>query len=148
LPSTNYSLEQKKDWTFKEWITNFLAEGFYDQIEDDEIANGEGFHDRFEPMPGGDADYYDELDESILESILIIGCALAMGMLWYYRQLRQRNAQERANLIAQEANGQLALQGDNQPNQEAIPDGNGERGFFPNQNEPEFQQWIAGGIGH
>jgi hypothetical protein len=41
-------------------------------------------------MPGGD-DYYDEIDDGIVESLIIVGLAAALVFLVYYRQQRQVN---------------------------------------------------------
>lgn len=89
-------------------------------------------------MPGGDADgmYDDIMDDGILESLIIITLAGALVFLIYYRQQRQLAA----------AHGGNQQQGGNQqapPGQEAQ-----DRGLFPQPGDPEFGQWVAGGVGH
>ncbi len=92
-----------------------------------------------DPMPGGDADglYEDILDDGLLESFVIIGLAAALVFLIYYRQQHQlaHRRQEEA------ANGQNGAVPEGQAQQE-------DRGLFPQQGDPEFNQWVAGGIGH
>jgi SEL1 protein len=96
-------------------------------------------------MPGGDADadglYDDPLDDGILESLIIIGLAAALVFLIYYRQQQQlahRRGEEAARAQQQ---GQQAAPAAQQPQPE-------DRGLFPQPGDPEFQQWVAGGIGH
>jgi SEL1 protein len=80
--------------------------------------------------------YYDDLeldiDESVLEGLIILSLAATLMVLVYLRQ--QRNNRQRPN--------------DNQ-NANAIGQANAnDRGFFPRPGEPEFGQWVAGGVGH
>jgi SEL1 protein len=96
-------------------------------------------------MPGGDADadglYDDPLDDGILESLIIIGLAAALVFLIYYRQQHQlahRRGEEAARARQQ---GEQAAPEAQQPQPE-------DRGLFPQPGDPEFQQWVAGGIGH
>ena len=96
-------------------------------------------------MPGGD-DYYDDLDEGVLESVLIISLAGLLAFLVYYRQLRQQD-QRREQDDAQrrrEYNEAAAAAGNpaNPAGQQA--DG----GFFPPANDPNFDAWRVGGVGH
>jgi SEL1 protein len=94
-------------------------------------------------MPGGDDDsLYDELiDDGILESLIILTLAGALVFLIYYRQQRQLGGRGRngANGGGQEQNDGQAAQGQQQPQ---------DRGLFPQPGDPEFGQWIAGGVGH
>lgn len=94
-------------------------------------------------MPGGD-DYYDEIDEGIVESLIILGLAGALAFLVYYRQLRQQNHRRAVEQQQQQlaANGQAAAPIPLLPGQQA------DEGFFPPPGDPEHGQWIAGGIGH
>lgn len=77
--------------------------------------------------------YYDELemdiDESILEGLIIFCLAAILLVLIYIRQQRNR---PRPN--------------ENRANPGAP--GNDDGGFFPQPGQPEFRQWVAGGIGH
>jgi SEL1 protein len=88
-------------------------------------------------MPGGDADgmYDDLIDDGILESLIIITLAGALVFLIYYRQQRQ-----------------LAAHGRNEPDggNQQVPQGQEpqDRGLFPQPGDPEFGQWVAGGVGH
>ena len=98
-----------------------------------------------EPMPGGD-DYYDDIDEGTFESLVIISLAGALAFLVYYRQQRQQDhrtraeEQRRRHEYVQAAGPPEA--GNRLPGQQA--DG----GFFPPAEDPNFDAWRAGGIGH
>jgi SEL1 protein len=111
----------------------YLAQLYGQGLEDD----GDGLlgtpHRRAE---NDDSGYYDELeldiDESVLEGLIIIALAATLLILIYVRQQRNR----------QRENG-------NAPGQQAARNGgNNDRGFFPRPGEPEFGQWVAGGVGH
>ncbi|KAH8813286.1 ubiquitin-protein ligase-like protein Sel1/Ubx2 [Xylogone sp. PMI_703] len=126
--------EPKRHWSFSEWMTNFLQDDYqyYGDADYDE-----GYLPDSDPLPGGDADglYEDIIDDGLLESFIIIGLAAALVFLVYYRQQRQamhRREEARAQ-GAQGMNDQQAL---------------GDRGFFPQPGDPEFNQWVVGGIGH
>lgn len=81
-----------------------------------------------------DDGYYDDLefdiDEGMLEGLLIVGLAATLLVLVYLRQQQQRNRQN------DNANGQGNAGNAN------------DQGFFPRPDEPEFNQWVAGGVGH
>jgi SEL1 protein len=92
-------------------------------------------------MPGGD-DYYDEIDDGVLESLLIVSLTAVLAFLVYYRQQRQvqqRNQQQQQQRPP-DVNQQYG-QGQNQEHDE-------DRGLFPRADDPEFINWAAGGIGH
>lgn len=85
-------------------------------------------------MPGGDEDslYDDGIDNGILESLIIITLAGALVLLVYYRQNRQlaahiREGGERRNRAERHLQDQ---------------------GLFPEPGDPDFAQWVAGGVGH
>lgn len=88
-------------------------------------------------MPGGQADgmYDDIIDDGILESLIIITLAGALVFLIYYRQQRQLAA----HAANQQAGGNQQVPQGQQPQ---------DRGFFPQPGDPEFGQWVAGGVGH
>ncbi len=95
-------------------------------------------------MPGAADDYYDEIDESIIESLVIVALAAALAFLVYYRQQRQTNHRrevERQQQQGVEGAGARAEAGVVEGQQ---PDG----GFFPAPGDPNFGQWVAGGVGH
>lgn len=77
--------------------------------------------------------YYDdldlEIDESVLEGLIIVGLAATLLVLVYMRQQRNRPQQ----------NGNAAANPGQNEN---------DRGFFPRPGDPEFPQWLAGGVGH
>ncbi|KAF2458269.1 hypothetical protein BDY21DRAFT_342020 [Lineolata rhizophorae] len=138
----------KRPRTLTEWISDFLKNdaAMYAQDYDDVDGTVEdpyepddwdphhphGHH----PRNAGD-DYYGDdegiPDDSIIESLVIVALATALAALLYYRQLRQlehrrraRDAQEGADAEGQEE----------------------DRGVFPRLDDPEWNNWVAGGIGH
>ncbi|KAL9029401.1 MAG: hypothetical protein Q9196_002356 [Gyalolechia fulgens] len=149
--------DKKKDWSFSEWMSNFLEDQqpYYNTADDDGFVDASS-----DPMPGGD-DYIDDIDESIIESLIILGLAGALAFLVYYRQQRQnshRREMERQQQQQQQQGGlspppppppppqqqqpQAPAQGPPLPGQQ--PDG----GFFPPPGDPNYGPWIAGGAGH
>lgn len=163
----------------REWLSRFIdsalemeaqdyagrqagEDGYGDDLE--YIANGEP------GMPGGDNEYwytgaqrreaddlYEDFDDGLLESLIIIALAGALAMLVYVRAQRQRDA--RANqgqgqgiapgggaLGPVGANGLQPILGQPAPPEQQGPGQQG--GFFPNPGDPEYQEWVAGGIGH
>lgn len=136
---TDKAIEPKKDWSFGEWISNFLEDPhpYYhgaDDDYDDPLPDG---------MPGGDDDYYDDFDESIIESIIIVGLAAALAFLVYYRQQRQNTHRQEM-----ERQGQPVPQQNGAPPEEPLPGQQADGGFFPPPEDPNFGQWVAGGVGH
>lgn len=81
-------------------------------------------------MPGAGDDFYDIIDDGILDSLIIIGLVAALAFLVYYRQQRQLNGRRERD-AQQRPQGQQA-------------DG----GFFPPAGDPGFGEWVAGGVGH
>ena len=119
-----------------EWISNFLR--------DEHLYYGDAdFDDNYLPetdhIPAGGADglYDDIMDDGLLESFIIIGLAAALVFLIYYRQQHQQ-AHRRGEEAAQAQQGEQPAQG--QPPQQ--------EGFFPQRGDPEFNNWVAGGVGH
>ena len=96
-------------------------------------------------MPGGDEDYYDEIDDSILESLIIVGLAAALAFLVYYRQQRQTN--HRREMETQQGN-EPAQAENGLPPGERLPGQQADGGFFPPPDDPNYAQWVAGGVGH
>lgn len=100
--------------------------------DDEDLLSG----NRLEGEDGRDDGYYDELDldldEGLLEGLVIITLAATLMVLVYMRQQRNRQRQN-DNAGAGGANG--------------AADG-GDRGLFPRPGDPEFAQWVAGGVGH
>ncbi|KAJ5361772.1 Tetratricopeptide-like helical [Penicillium brevicompactum] len=135
--------ESRPRRTFREWITAF--------IDNDEESYYEDLYER----PGDDDEYrgldseshedgyYDDLDldidESMLEGLLIVGLAATLLVLVYFRQQQQQRNRQNDN-----ANGQ---NGNANANGNANENAN-DRGFFPPPGDPEFAQWVAGGVGH
>jgi SEL1 protein len=136
-------LEPKPRRTFSEWITAFIENDEEEEVnyraqlykrgeeEDDDLSNGDPH--RLDEHEDG---YYDDLeldiDESVLEGLIILSLAATLMVLVYLRQ--QRNNRQRPN--------------DNQNANAAGQANANDRGFFPRPGEPEFGQWVAGGVGH
>ena len=123
-----------------------------------------------EGLPGGDDDYYDNIDESLVESFIIIGLMATLAFLVYYRNQRalgHRRELEGAQNAGGDAGGAVAAtneagaplsessglgvdptgtesQGQQQQQQQQQADG----GFFPPPDDPNYGTWVAGGVGH
>ncbi|KDN67800.1 hypothetical protein CSUB01_08929 [Colletotrichum sublineola] len=123
----------KKDWSLGEWIANFL--------QDDQLYYDDAYYeDIFDDTIGGTGPNGNPLeDDGIAESLIIVFIALSLVLLLYYRQQRQqqhrREEEERRRREGQPA--VPALQGQQQ-----------DRGLFPQPGNPEWNNWVAGGIGH
>ena len=132
----------KKRRSFAEWIRDFLeADAQYYQDQEGYEADD---WDGTEPMPGGDWDGDGEIDEDVLETLLIGGLLAALAGLFWYRQQRAREV-ERRRREALEAQQQQQGQAQPQPQQE---DQQQDRGLFPPPDDPNWNNWVAGGIGH
>jgi SEL1 protein len=145
------SAAPKKPFSLSEFIHNFLeadAAAYYDTLNAQDHAEpfagdapGHEWDTSVGVGPDGlPGDEYDDIDEGILESLIILGLAgLLAWLVWYRNQRterRRREADERARhggVVAEPAAG---------PGQQA--DG----GFFPPPNDPNFNDWAAGGVGH
>ena len=118
-------------------------------------------------MPaGGDTaadDYYDQIEDNILDSLIIVGLAAALAFLVYYRQQRQTNHRREVETQQQGQGPGQGQQGNNQnlpplqPNENAIPPAGEQQplpgqqadgGFFPPPEDPNYAAWVAGGVGH
>lgn len=147
--------DEKTPRTLTQWIADFLEAdaAAYDDLDHEP----DDWDDSAGDVPGGD-DFYDEIDEGIVESLVIVGLAAALAGLVYWRQqmlLRRRQAQAaQAQAQAQTQDGAQAEQaaGDAEAaelerlQQEAlaVDDGN----LFPQPGDPAWNDWVAGGIGH
>ncbi|KAL4766648.1 ubiquitin ligase complex subunit HRD3 [Aspergillus foveolatus] len=134
--------EPKPRRTFSEWIAafiendeeeeaNYRAQLYKHGEEDDDDILSSSEHHRLDDHEDG---YYDDLeldiDESILEGLIILSLAATLMVLVYLRQ--QRNNRQRPN-DDQGANAAGQANANN-------------RGFFPRPGDPEFAQWMAGGL--
>ncbi len=135
----NKVLVPKKQWSLSEWIHNFLQDDhpYYADADFDD-----NYLPETDPMPGGDADglYEDVGEDGLLESLIIIGLATALVFLIYYRQQHQL-ARRRNEDAARDQQGEQGGGQGEQPHPE-------DRGLFPQPGDPEFAQWVAGGVGH
>lgn len=88
----------------------------------------------------------EDIDDGVMESLVIVGLAAALAFLVYYRQQRQQAHQrqeEEARRRQQGDQGGQVVGGGGAPAPQQ-PD----RGMFPRPGDPEFANWVAGGIGH
>lgn len=131
---------EQKEWSLSEWISNFLKDDhpyYHDgDYEKDDLA---AFTDPDRDMPGGDGNgvYDDLIDDSMVESLLIIGLIALLVFLVWYRQ--QRQVAHRRVVDAARAQQGEAPMGAGQAE---------DRGMFPQPGDPAFNDWAAGGIGH
>ena len=162
--------ETTKSRTFSEWIAQFLEyadedleEGEGNSLDDLELESAAFGNDA---MPGGDESYYEDVDDGLVETLIIIGLAATLLFLVYYRQqrqLQQRRAADEGtnaqNVVAAPAAAPAADQAEGPrpadvagaPQQQIVRQqdgGEAERGFFPNPGDPDYPAWAAGGIGH
>jgi SEL1 protein len=132
-----------------EWLQDFLEAdaAYYQQEYGGEPDDWDVAH---EPIPGGDEYWADEdLEEGLIDVLLIGGLVAALAWLVYHRREQQRAAEQRRRQ-GLEGDGQGQGQGgavaQNQPQQQPgqQPDG----GFFPQPGDPNWNAWVAGGVGH
>ncbi len=143
-------LVEKKKWTLSEWLSAFLEAELagWDDYEPDDYDDAGVVGDDYY----GDGYHGDEIDSDILESLIILALSGALAFLLYYRAQRQRrqeeerrrqqDQQQQLHQGIQAAQANAPQQG--QPGQQQQED----RGLFPNPNDPDFLNWVAGGIGH
>ena len=101
-------------------------------------------------MPGADDDYYDDIDEGVLESLVIVALAAALGWLVYYRQQRQAELRLRGERGEGRGDGQgQRVQGaGGGAGEQRVEGQQADGGFFPPPEDPNFGAWVAGGVGH
>ncbi|EFQ86819.1 hypothetical protein CFE70_010314 [Pyrenophora teres f. teres 0-1] len=134
----------KEKWTFFEWVNAFLeAElAVWDDYEPEDYDDHGDYY--------GDGYHGDDIDSDILESLVILALSGALAFLLYYRTQRQRR-QEEERRRQQEQQQQLNNQGipvPQQQQQQPQVQRQQDRGLFPNPDDPEFMNWVAGGVGH
>lgn len=123
---------KKKSWS--EWLNAFLE-------ADAAAYQGDHFDERddwdhMDTMPGGD-DFYDDLDDGIVESLLIIGLAAALALLVMYRRRRADDRERRQQLQQQQGNQQPPVaQAEQEPE------------LFAQPGDLDFVGWNGGGVGH
>ena len=161
---------KNKPKTLKEWIARFLDAA--EEMENEENAqygyagdgldlDGTGRDFGADPMPGGDADYFEDIDDGLWESLIIIGLAAMLAFLVYLRQQRmQQQQQGQGQRQGQRGQQQQppavpAAPAQPQPEVNAAQEAEVRRqdqadngGFFPQPGDPDWNHWVAGGIGH
>ncbi|KAI9829992.1 MAG: ERAD-associated protein [Phylliscum demangeonii] len=169
--------EPKAEWSYREWINNFLrddhpyyGDGDGDEAEDESehLVDSAAAHEHMHGGGGGAGDelYADLIDDGIIESLIIVGLAAALAFLVYYRQQRQLGIARRA------ANPppptppappvEPAAPAPPGPEAAAVPgvvgvvpeapapppDRDRDRGLFPAAGDADYGQWVAGGVAH
>ncbi|KAL1589840.1 hypothetical protein WHR41_01754 [Cladosporium halotolerans] len=129
--------EKRKKRSLSEWLDDFLkadAEMYAQQYEADDW---DAQHD---PMPGGDDTWDDDIDvdDDVFVALMLGGLLAALGWLMWHRNQLQRAAEARRR----EAEGGRQQQQQQQPMAQQQPD----QGLFPQPGQPEFNDWVAGGV--
>lgn len=139
--------DPKPNFSVSEWISNFLEDQhpYYHSTDEDEFSG---------PLPADE--FYDDIDESIVESLIIIALAGALAFLVYYRNQRQTN--HRRDVEREEHQRQQQqppppppqVEAGDQPRrrQLGLEGQQADGGFFPPPGDPGYAQWVAGGAGH
>ncbi|KAI7029152.1 HCP-like protein [Hortaea werneckii] len=138
-----------------EWIHAFLeadAQMYAQEFEQEEWAAAAAAE--HEAMPGGDVDYGwdsgegEDFEDGVLETLLIGGLIAALGWLIYYRQQQQRAAEQRRLQQEGQGQGQQQQQQQQAPPPPPPPGQQPDGGFFPQPGDPNWNAWVAGGVGH
>ena len=144
---------ERKRRTFAEWFNDFLEADAAMYAAEYEADDWGSEHDG---MPGGDGYWEggDEIDDGVLETLLIGGLLAGLGWLIYYRQQQQRAAEQRRRAGVEGAQGQgqdqqggaaaVGVQPEQPP---PIPGQQPDGGFFPQPGDPNWGDWVAGGVG-
>lgn len=136
-----------KPKTLTEWIARFIdAAEEMDNAEAAALAGEDGLDldardFGTDPMPGGDGEYYDEGDEGLWESLIIIGLAATLAFLVYLRQQRMQQGQGGAAQAHAAAQRQAPVvnavqEAEVRRQEEAAAADNG--GFFPVPGDPDW----------
>jgi SEL1 protein len=153
-----------KPKTLTEWIARFLdAAEEMDNAENAQMVGDDGLDldatgrdFGADPMPGGDGEYYDDVDDGLLESLIIIGLAATLAFLVYLRQQRMQQGQGQGPVAPAAPAAAPAPVPAQQPVVNAAQEAEIRRqedadngGFVPLLGDPDFNQWVAaGGVGH
>ncbi|KAK5114017.1 hypothetical protein LTR62_003140 [Meristemomyces frigidus] len=141
----------RKRRTFAEWVSEFLendAQMYAAEYEADDWGtehDGRGEGEGMSPdgeFWGGEEDF---ADDGLLETLLIGGLVGALAWLVWYRQQQQRRVAEEQRRRQGVGNGE-AQQVPVVP--EPVGQQQGDGGFFPQPGDPDFNAWVAGGVGH
>lgn len=144
---------EKPRRTLSDWLTEFIiAELGALEEEQAQVAVGgeDGGADEWDAGTAMDDEnlYEDIITDQFFEALMFAVLAAGLAVLVWYRQLvrqrqqggdggnEQRQGQDQAQPQAQ-AQGQAREQQQGQ-----------ERGMFPRPGDPEFANWVAGGVGH
>jgi SEL1 protein len=133
-----------KRLSLSEWLNDFLKA----DAEMNAQYEADDWDSNYDPMPGGDDAYYDDdIDDDVFVTLMIGGLLAALGWLIWHRQQLQRAVEARRQ------GAQAAQQGDDQQQQQQqqeppVDEQQADRGMFPQPGQPEFNDWVAGGVGH
>ena len=140
----------RKRRTFSEWFNDFLeadAQYYQDHYEpDDWDAQHDHTH---QPTADGEEIWTDEdFEADILDLLLIGGLIAVLCWLIYYRQQQQRAAEQRRRQAQAQGGGAQGQQQQPAQQQPPLPGQQRDGGFFPPPGDPNWNAWVAGGIGH
>jgi len=131
-----------KRYSLMEWVANFLEadlEQYEQQLAREDDAD-EWDTTATGHIPG--EDLYDDIDDGIIETFIIVGIAAALAFLVYLRQ--QRQLQQRRQREEHQAGGQPPPP----PQDQQQGPGQRNRGMFPDPGDPDYMNWAVGGVGH
>ncbi|EMC98675.1 hypothetical protein BAUCODRAFT_377611 [Baudoinia panamericana UAMH 10762] len=144
---------QRKRRTFTEWLNDFLeadAQMYAQEMEEaDDWGDGHGAESG---MPGDEFwGAEGQIDDGVMETLLICGLVAALGWLIYYRQQQQRAAEQRRREGVEQghaAGGAVLAEAQQPAPAPPAPGQQPDGGFFPQPGDPNWNAWIAGGVGH
>ena len=136
--------QARKRRSFAEWLQDFLEAdaAYYEQFYEPDDWDAQR-----DPMPGGD-EYFDDndIDDGVIDTLLIGGLIAALAWLLYYRQQQNRAAEQRRRQGQEQGQqGNAGAQNEQQP---PVPGQQPNGGFFPQPGDPNWNAWVAGGVGH
>lgn len=143
--------EKREHKTWSDWLANFLEDEhpYYHRDDDDDRGGPQIRHAGDEAYAwddgtgiAGEEYYMDDIDGPVLETLVIFALAGALAWLIYFRQARQQEAQRQQGHAGAGAGDAEAVHRAQQAQQQ------GAGGFFPPPDDPNFNAWGAGGIGH
>ena len=147
---------EKPQRSLSDWLTEFIiAElGALEEEQAQAAVGGEeGGTDEWDAANGVDDDMYEDIiTDQFFEALMFAVLAAGLAVLVWYRQLvRQR--QQGGERDGDEQRRDQAGEGQAQPPAQVPGEGDEQRqgqdrGMFPRPDEPEFANWVAGGIGH
>nr|POE66106.1 protein sel-1 like 1 [Quercus suber] len=139
----------KRPKSFAEWLNAFLeadAQQYWEREGQYEPDDWDAQHEH--DMPRDDEFYTDDIDDGVSETLLLGGLIVALVWLVYYRRQQQIAADARRRQAQQANAAPVAEPGPGEQDPPAAPGQQADGGFFPQPRDPDYGDWVAGGIGH